>query len=265
MGTQFYRWWDEKYLADKEPGMNTFIPKGSSQNAVIDELAKWGIKGDSHWDEHCTGAPAKRFVLSDDIVSALCDTAAPEWGQCVPRPADWMAFRWGQIEWYAGFNFWGSLIDFYVFENGNVYHEDIVCDKESEPIGKPMVCWDLLDYGIEESLIDRTFAITLRLLAYLNSAEPDIIHRVPRKVKRGAGDTKRDRFYSYQHVGSRVRYVGPPVNDGKKLDKRFLVRGHWRMQACGPKRSERRRLWIKPHWKGPDTAEVVNRAIVLRP
>lgn len=36
-----------------------------------------------------------------------------------------------------------------------------------------------------------------------------------------------------------------------KLASRFLVRGHWRNQAYGPGRTERRRTWIEPHWKGP--------------
>lgn len=29
-----------------------------------------------------------------------------------------------------------------------------------------------------------------------------------------------------------------------------VVRGHWRMQAWGPNNSQRRPLWIKPHWRG---------------
>ena len=44
-------------------------------------------------------------------------------------------------------------------------------------------------------------------------------------------------------------------NAGWQLAKRFTVRGHWRQQAHGPSRSLRRRVWIKPHWKGPESAE----------
>ncbi len=40
-----------------------------------------------------------------------------------------------------------------------------------------------------------------------------------------------------------------------KLAHRFIVRGHWRNQAFGPARSERKRLWIEPHWKGPETLD----------
>lgn len=35
---------------------------------------------------------------------------------------------------------------------------------------------------------------------------------------------------------------------------RWIVRGHWRWQACGPNRSERRRIWIHPFVKGPEGA-----------
>ena len=35
---------------------------------------------------------------------------------------------------------------------------------------------------------------------------------------------------------------------------RWLVRGHWREQAHGQGRVQRRRTWIAPHWKGPTTA-----------
>lgn len=33
---------------------------------------------------------------------------------------------------------------------------------------------------------------------------------------------------------------------------RWIVRGHWRMQACGPERSERRPTYIGAHVKGPE-------------
>jgi hypothetical protein len=35
---------------------------------------------------------------------------------------------------------------------------------------------------------------------------------------------------------------------------RWIVRGHWRWQACGPNRSERRRIWVNPYVKGPEGA-----------
>lgn len=38
---------------------------------------------------------------------------------------------------------------------------------------------------------------------------------------------------------------------------RFLVRGHWRDQACGPKRSMRKPTWVVPYIKGPEDKPLV--------
>ena len=38
---------------------------------------------------------------------------------------------------------------------------------------------------------------------------------------------------------------------------RWIVRGHWRWQACGAGRAERRRIWINPFVKGPESAPFV--------
>lgn len=39
----------------------------------------------------------------------------------------------------------------------------------------------------------------------------------------------------------------------------FLVRGHWRNQAHGPKLSQRKEIWIQPFWKGPKESRVLLR------
>ena len=50
---------------------------------------------------------------------------------------------------------------------------------------------------------------------------------------------------------------------GIRRNVRFLVRGHWRHQAHGPARSLRRLLWIRPFYKGPEMADLVNRPYVV--
>jgi hypothetical protein len=42
-----------------------------------------------------------------------------------------------------------------------------------------------------------------------------------------------------------------------RLAARFCVTGHWRMQACGPKRADRKRIRIAPFWKGPDASRIL--------
>jgi hypothetical protein len=44
---------------------------------------------------------------------------------------------------------------------------------------------------------------------------------------------------------------------------RWLVRGHWRMQACGIQSKEHRRLWIAPYWKGPERAAALVRPHII--
>lgn len=43
-----------------------------------------------------------------------------------------------------------------------------------------------------------------------------------------------------------------------------VVRGHFRMQACGERHSLRRRTWIAPHMRGPKDATMVIRPTILR-
>jgi hypothetical protein len=46
---------------------------------------------------------------------------------------------------------------------------------------------------------------------------------------------------------------------GSSPTKLFLVRGHWRRQAHGPKASLRKTIWVEPFWKGPEEARVLLR------
>ena len=50
---------------------------------------------------------------------------------------------------------------------------------------------------------------------------------------------------------------------GRKLLHRFMVRGHWRRPAAAWK--DKRMRWIKPYWKGPDLAAVIERTYKLKP
>lgn len=63
-------------------------------------------------------------------------------------------------------------------------------------------------------------------------------------------------------VGKSVR---PAVEFSQELGSqyelavRYVVRGHWRQQPCGPGGKDRKLTWIAPYWKGPEWAEVVQR------
>lgn len=44
-----------------------------------------------------------------------------------------------------------------------------------------------------------------------------------------------------------------------------VVRGHWREQAHGPRWSLRKRLWVRPHWRGLESEERVSKTKKLNP
>jgi len=56
-----------------------------------------------------------------------------------------------------------------------------------------------------------------------------------------------------QPAGAAVEHTG------RRWGHRTIVVGHWRQQACGPGRSQRRPTWIEEHIAGPD-----DRPLVLR-
>ncbi len=51
---------------------------------------------------------------------------------------------------------------------------------------------------------------------------------------------------------------------GSKPLVRFMVRGHWRHQPHGIGNQERKLIWIRPHYKGPDLAAVINRPYLVK-
>jgi len=80
--------------------------------------------------------------------------------------------------------------------------------------------------------------------------------RVPQRQKKTKKQAVPDRTYIVKpvHVSPELAQAlkdQKPGVIGWKVRNKFMVRGHWRQQPCGPSRVERRRTWIKPHWKGP--------------
>jgi len=110
------------------------------------------------------------------------------------------------------------------------------------------------------------------LCIYMSSAEASIRHVHEDEIKRLRGDKKwkslrktvQDRIKRLQDdrvfaVGSDVvidhelrEVVRSGELAGSKLSYRVLVRGHWRNQAHGLGRKERKQLWIKPHVRGTE-------------
>jgi hypothetical protein len=56
----------------------------------------------------------------------------------------------------------------------------------------------------------------------------------------------------------------PNSKTGGPPKVQFLVRGHWRRQACGSSRLDRKVIWIKPFWKGPEHGRILLRNHTVR-
>lgn len=50
---------------------------------------------------------------------------------------------------------------------------------------------------------------------------------------------------------------------GRVYRHRWIVRGHWRQQAVGPKRGQRRTIWVPSYTKGPEGAPLLSRETVM--
>jgi hypothetical protein len=102
---------------------------------------------------------------------------------------------------------------------------------------------------------DRRYLLTLWLL----SSQPGIAESSDAPLNRQV--VRRSQRANVQ-PRVRITYLRPtPAPIGRTSDPtfrhRWIVSGHWRQQAWGPKQSLRKPIWIAPHLKGPDGAPVL--------
>ncbi len=133
------------------------------------------------------------------------------------------------------------------------------------------------------------FRIVLNAVLYLGSSDPDIVQKFSAKheakerakkiksrakAKLARKEANRESALDYACVGENIAPIvispspgsGPLENSGRgrSFFARFIVRGHWRNQAHGKGRTQRKIIWIKPHFKEPEITEVVNRPYVVK-
>lgn len=101
--------------------------------------------------------------------------------------------------------------------------------------------------------------ITLGAVAYLTAVDDAAIRR-PAQAPRRTGRIDAGPVAACWDVGRSVRLAPALVQAARagsretafQIKHRFIVRGHYRNQPTGPRRSERTRIWIAPFWKGPE-------------
>jgi hypothetical protein len=103
--------------------------------------------------------------------------------------------------------------------------------------------------------------IVFGMLAYVNAVGGAVTERPApeksKKKKRKGGESSKLKHWE---VGRTIRLDQNLVRAARggsreitlRIKTRFIVRGHYRNQAHGPRRSERTMKWISPFWKGPE-------------
>lgn len=102
--------------------------------------------------------------------------------------------------------------------------------------------------------------IVFGMLAYVNAVDdavtPRQTHDKHKKKRKAAPENK----LKHWEVGRTIRLDQNLIRAARggsreialRIKTRFIVRGHYRNQAHGPRRSERTMRWIAPFWKGPE-------------
>lgn len=72
---------------------------------------------------------------------------------------------------------------------------------------------------------------------------------------------KKDRVCNVTLLSSKPKTIYPQIEGEESVPRgsincRYTVRGHERMQPCGPGKKFRRKVWIKEHVKGPEDKEI---------
>ncbi|EHJ9985227.1 hypothetical protein KB976_004364 [Vibrio parahaemolyticus] len=134
------------------------------------------------------------------------------------------------------------------------------------------------------------FRIILNSILYLDSDEAELVMEQSTRleIEKSAKQTKSvakrkkklkeaEKFssLSYANVGHSIQPIiinKTRVNDinnaeegsGRVSTYRFIVRGHWKQQVYGPKRSLRKKIRIAPYYRGDDVAQLINKPYLVK-
>ncbi|WP_372094431.1 hypothetical protein [Tistrella mobilis] len=132
------------------------------------------------------------------------------------------------------------------------------------------------------------YRIVLNAVLYLSSDKAELtakksLHKeIENRAKGIASPPKRRKLLQtigrytsldYEEVGASVGPIviqkGDAEGDaggrgGRKPLVRFMVRGHWRRQPHRPENQDRKLIWIRPYYKGPDLAATINKPYLVK-
>ena len=102
------------------------------------------------------------------------------------------------------------------------------------------------DWGVFQATVRSAWLLMQQKLARAVEVLPDRAAR--RRAQREGRQPARLRIIELRRPES----CPPAGMSEREYHHQWIVRGHWRQQACGPEHSRRRPTWIAPHIKGPE-------------
>lgn len=130
-----------------------------------------------------------------------------------------------------------------------------------------VLSWDLFESLEERQIYEQADVVAIRsirqivfgMLAYITAVDRAVEERPTSisKKKRGIDSGPRPRVHDVGRTITidpmLVRCARNGARDiALQLKHRFIVRGHYREQAHGHARRDRKTIWIMPFWKGPE-------------
>lgn len=193
-----------------------------------------------------------KLEVSHKLAANLCLTDVPS-GMTINSP--WKA--WSLV---VPDGLLGTVARLWVYDDGAGRVEVRAIDTKGAPM--PL-----------EAIQSREMCRSLALGAALALSNPDDFQKrssssggVPGSARRrhGEPDFCQARFLLSapvkidlrEHVREICEGVG---RKGSSPKVQFIVRGHWRQQACGPEHSLRKPIWIQAFWKGPEESRILLR------
>ena len=120
---------------------------------------------------------------------------------------------------------------------------------------------------LSDNIIQKIINIFFNTIMYVDDPHRNIEEtEVHKEMKlKNKKDNSLKYHQSFIYLTTRKGYTSLSTDSsGKKIEARFIVRGHWKNQACGEKHSSHKRIRIEPYYKGPEFGKEINKPYLLK-
>ncbi len=170
--------------------------------------------------------------------------------------------------------FYTKLHLYHVDGSWGLYATDGVRVLDTHVAEGEVLSWDLFEeLKTEDGAIEDADALAIRairqivfgMLAYVTCVERAIEERSGVVSKKRVANDRVDPRPRVHDVGRSVKIDPVLIKHARagarevalQIKHRYIVRGHYRNQAHGPGRRDRKMIWIEPHWKGPEEGAAI--------